>query len=591
MKSSNYIKLWKVVKANYYRHFIFIIFFSIIVTFTDMLTIAAIFPFLAALINPQVLFELDLIQPFFVFFNIKNFDEIILPITILFCLSAIIASIFRMLLAYLQMALSQNISVTLKQEIYKKILFQPYKFHFENNSGDLIALILAKAQETSGKVISPFLNIVSSSLIIVSVFTMLIFINPTLTLYSFFFLITIYAIIIYFSKKILNRNSKILSLAENQIVRAMQEGIGGIRDVLLNGLENFYINLLYKNNINLRNSALKINIIGIIPRSIIEGIGLCTIAIIAYFSVRNNLRTDFLIPTLGTLALGAQRMLPLMQQIFKGWSDIKGHEARLDDVIKFLNLEISNSFERNSRDIIMFKNEIYLKNVSFAYKKNGKTIISGLDLKINKGDKIGVFGKTGSGKTTLINLIMGLLQPDSGNIYIDETKLNILNLKSWRMNIAHVPQNIYLSDNSISENIAIGIPKKEINKDLLIESARKAQILDLIENMKYKFETQVGERGIKLSGGQLQRIGIARALYKNASVIILDEATSALDMITEQSIMKMVNELSKELTFIIIAHRISSLENCNKIIELKDGKLIKNYSYNELKSQISKSLL
>ena len=181
---------------------------------------------------------------------------------------------------------------------------------------------------------------------------------------------------------------------------------------------------------------------------------------------------------------------------------------------------------------------------------------------------------------------MGLLRPKEGKIFIDNIELKDSNLNNWRMNIAHVPQNIYLSDNSISQNIAVGIPKNKINKKLLVEASKKAQILEVIENMKNKFDTIVGERGVKLSGGQLQRIGIARALYKNASLVILDEATSALDLNTEKSIMKTVDDLSKDLTIIIIAHRLSSLEYCNKIVELEDGKITNNYSYNDLKENL-----
>ena len=583
MKQSKYIRFWNIIKINYYKKFIFIFIFSLVVTLTDMMTIAAIFPFLGALINPEVLFRLNFIKPFLLFFEINNPDQLLLPITIIFCFSAIISSLCRMFLVYLQVSISQSISVTLKKEIYKKILFQPYKFHFKNNSSDLIAVILAKAQESSSKVILPFLNIISSSLIITSVFTMLAFINPVLTLSSFMFLLTLYGIIIFLSKPILKRNGKILSLSENLIVRSLQEGIGGIRDVILNGLQKFYINLFNKNNLNYKNATLKISIIGIIPRYIIEGIGLCTIAIIAYFSVKNNLRADYLIPTLGALALGAQRMLPLMQQTFKSWSDIKGHSSRLDDVMTFLDLQTPNLIESDKNIFVNFTNQIFLNNISYSYEKKDGLVINNLELKINKGDRIGIFGKTGSGKTTLINIIMGLLEPRAGKIYIDGVELNSLTMKKWRAKIAHVPQNIYLSDNSISENIALGIEKDKIDKKLLIEVSKKAQILDLIESLKDKYETYVGERGIKLSGGQLQRIGIARALYKNASIIVLDEATSSLDTATEKSIMKIINNLSHDLTFIMIAHRISTLENCNKIIELQDGKINRTFSYDQIK--------
>jgi ATP-binding cassette subfamily B protein len=291
------------------------------------------------------------------------------------------------------------------------------------------------------------------------------------------------------------------------------------------------------------------------------------------------------IPILGALALGAQRLLPALQQAYGSWSAIKAGHVSLQDTLELLDQPIIDGEGRNTPSGMTFQQQVRLVDLSFRYGDQLPWVISNLNLNIYKGDRIGFIGSTGSGKSTLLDIIMGLLQPTSGKLEIDGQVVTSTNNSSWQSHIAHVPQSIYLADSTIQENIAFGVPKEKIDPHRVRKAAEEAQIAELIESWPNKYKTFVGERGVRLSGGQRQRIGIARALYKRADVIIFDEATSALDNETEQAVIKAIENLSKDLTLLIIAHRLTTLKNCNRIVELEDGGISHIGNYQEIVHQ------
>ena len=288
------------------------------------------------------------------------------------------------------------------------------------------------------------------------------------------------------------------------------------------------------------------------------------------------------IPVLGAMALGAQRLLPIVQQGYSSWSLINSSQASLQDALELLDQSLPNYANKPISDPIPFKHTIELKQLSFRYSLNSPYVINQVDLTIRKGTRVGFVGSTGSGKSTLLDIVMGLLEPTSGALEIDGTRITLGNQRSWQARIAHVPQEIFLFDGTIEENIAFGVPKDQIDLQRVKLAAQQAQIANIIANWPNQYQTSVGERGIRLSGGQRQRIGIARALYKQADVIIFDEATSALDTETEQSVMQSIEGLSKELTLLIIAHRITTLENCTEIVELGKGGIKSIANYNDI---------
>jgi ATP-binding cassette, subfamily B, bacterial PglK len=288
------------------------------------------------------------------------------------------------------------------------------------------------------------------------------------------------------------------------------------------------------------------------------------------------------LPILGALALGAQRSLPLMQAIYGGWSSMLGSKAALVDVLELLDQPLQTQANLPEPEPLLLSGNINFKNISFQYGINGPPVLEGFNLTISKGSRLGIIGKTGSGKSTVLDLLMSLLEPTQGQVRVDDLPLNHERKRAWQKALAHVPQSIFLTDSTIAENIAFGIQPDQIDFDRVREVAKQAHISEFIESSPESYGTIVGERGVRLSGGQRQRIGIARALYKQASVLIFDEATSSLDNETEQSVMETIEGLSKDLTLVIIAHRLTTLKNCTQIVELGNGGIMRIGSYQDI---------
>jgi ATP-binding cassette subfamily B protein len=298
------------------------------------------------------------------------------------------------------------------------------------------------------------------------------------------------------------------------------------------------------------------------------------IALLALFFMKDNNNWQMVIPSLGALALGAQRVLPALQQVYAAWASIIGYGTSSEDVILSLD-ELAlkrNEITNTDNKSINFKKSIIFKNISFTYSGTKSKIINELDFKILKGDNVAITGRTGDGKSTLLDIITGLLLPSSGDIFVDGIKLDKSNIKQWQKNIALVPQVIFLTDESIIKNVCLGVHPDLINLEKVKDCLKKVQLTDFIQNLPLQYDTEIGERGVRLSGGQRQRIGIARALYKDANLLILDEATNALDQKTEKMILNNIKKLRKDITIIIISHRPQTLTFCNKIISLNKAK-------------------
>lgn len=572
---SDYLKLWYLLSRKRKSQYFVVMIFIIITSFAEVLSLGAIIPFLGVLISPEKVFEIEKLKILWNLLEIHNSSQILFPITVLFAFGAIVAGFFRLTLLYISTRLSFAIGADLSKEIYKRTLYQPYTIHVSRNTADVISGITSKANGVVYYVLQPILSLVSSLVLLFVIMLGLITIEPVVTTLAFCIFGALYFTIALLAKKKLARDGKIASDSQTILQKSLQEGLGAIRDVILDGTQKFYIDLYSKADKPYRQAQGNSQFTSTSPRFTIEAIGIALMAIFAYRLSISSSNLLSIIPLLGSLAMGAQRMLPVLQQSYTSWAYLKIGKPTLADVMALINQKntIGDSNNRTEERIELVS-AIELKNVSFRYGDDLPWVINDISLKIEKGKRIGFIGKTGSGKSTLIDLIMGLLTPTNGALFVDETELSQYNVNQWQRNIAHVPQSIYLSDSSIAENIAFGIPSEEIDIQRVRDAARKAQISNHVESLKDGYHTIVGERGIRLSGGQRQRIGIARALYKNASVIVFDEATSALDHETEKAVMEAIEGLGKDLTILMIAHRLSTLENCDIIVRLEDGKIL-----------------
>jgi ABC-type multidrug transport system fused ATPase/permease subunit len=577
------LQLWHHMSLKRRHQFILLLVLMLVASFAEIISIGSVIPFLSALTSPENFFINPLAQPLISLLRIESANQLIVPLTIIFCLSAILSGGVRLVLLIFTTRLSFATGSDFGIDIYQRTLYQPYKVHVSRNSSEIINGISNKANAIIYSVILPTLTLVSSSVMLVAILITLIYIDPIISLFTTLIFGSIYILLTKYTRHNKIKNSRAIAEQSTQIIKSLQEGLGGIRDVLIDGSQHVYCELFRRANTPLREAQANNQVVSQSPRFIMESLGIVLIAGLAYYLfISQPDGASKAIPILGVLALGAQKMLPIMQQSYQAWSSIQGSYASLEDTLLLLNQPLpSNSFNKKILKI-NFNRDIRFDKVSFRYHSDSHDVVNQLSLSIRKGDRVGVVGATGSGKSTMIDILMGLLEPSSGTLKVDGKAINKKNVRGWQRRIAHVPQAIFLSDTTIAENIAFGVHKKDIDFDRVRDAADKAQLQDVIDKLPNQYNTIVGERGVRLSGGQRQRIGIARALYKNADILVFDEATSALDNKTEDSVMKSIEALGKEITVIMIAHRTTTLKKCTKIIELADGKIANIGSYRDI---------
>ena len=549
---------------------------------TEVISLGAIIPFLGVLTAPDKVFSHPIISDIAQSFGILSAEQLALPITILFITAILLANFTRLLLLWVSTKLSFMAGADLSYEVYHRTLHQPYIVHLERNSSEVITGILNKVGGVVFNILLPALTFISSLLLLIMVITALMVIDPIITSISVIGFGSTYILITILTRKKIANNSDCIAYETTMLHKALQEGLGGVREVLLDGTQQLYCDIYRKADLPLRKAQGSNIFISSSPKFGMEAIGVSLIAIIAYTFSQQQGGVTAVIPALGAIALGAQRLLPALQNCYASWSVITGSRALLFDSLLLLEQPISTDSSNTLAERMDFKENIRLDSVSFRYKKNTPWVLDNLNLEISKGERIGFVGETGSGKSTSLDLIMGLLEPTTGEVIIDGKPLTDVELHKWRKNIAHVPQSIFLIDSSMAENIAFGVPKELIDIKLVQDAAKQAQIAEFIERQPNGYDSPVGERGVQLSGGQRQRIGIARALYKKANVLIFDEATSALDDTTEKAVMDAIEGLDRSVTVLFIAHRLTTLRNCDRIIELKDGSVLNDDRYEKM---------
>lgn len=575
-------RLWPHVSKRRRSQLGLVLLLMVVASFAEILSLGAVIPFLSVITAPERLFAHPMAQPFVQFMGYTAPGELLLPLTLAFCGAALIAGGLRLILLWTNTRLSFGLGADLSISIYRRTLYQPYAVHVSRNSSEIISGISTKTNVVINNVLDPVLTLLSSTIMLVGILAALVWINPLIALIAIGGFGAIYMVIIRLTRDRLLANSRRIAGESGEVIKTLQEGLGGIRDVLLDGTQEVYCNIYRRADLQLRKAQGGNQFISQSPRYAMEALGMVLIAGLAYGLMQGAGGVAMAIPVLGALALGAQRMLPLLQHAYWSWACIRGGLISLQDTLVLLEQPLPDSAAEPVAKPMPFNERIELKGLCYRYAPDSAWVLDNLSIRIPKGERIGFVGKTGSGKTTLLDIVMGLLAPDKGALEIDGQAINAGNCRAWQAHIAHVPQSIFLADCSIEENIALGVPRDQIDRGRVRRAAEQAQLAELIEGWPQKYQTVVGERGGRLSGGQRQRIGIARALYKRADVLVFDEATSALDNETEESVMQAIDNLSHELTILVIAHRVSTLRNCSQVIELANGQVSRTGSYQEV---------
>jgi ABC-type multidrug transport system fused ATPase/permease subunit len=576
------IELWKHLSKRRRKQFSLLLILMVVASILEVISIGAVVPFLGALTSPEKIYQHDLAQPLIQVLNITDPSQLLFPLTAIFVVAILSSSAVRIFLLYVSTRLSFSTGADLSIDIYRRTLHQDYSTHISRNSSEIINSIITKTTAVIHHTLVPIVAFISSVFIILGIVGVIFTINTTIALISFFTFSLLYSIVTFIVRKSLQKNSELVAVHSTKMVKSLQEGLGGIRDVLIEGTQEFFCKIYQSSDTEFRRASGENVFIGGSPRYLIEAIGMVLIAILAYSLTLQGGGFAAAIPVLGAFAVGAQKLLPALQQAYQSHSLIRGSKSSFIDVLELLNQPLPDDTNLDSVNLMPFKHEIVFKNVSFRYTPDSAWILKNVNLSFKRGDKIGLIGVTGSGKSTLIDILMGLLIQTSGEILIDGVAITQRNRRAWQAHISHVPQSIYLADSTIQENIAFGTDPGKIKEYKVTQAAEQAQISGTINNLRHKYLTPIGERGVQLSGGQRQRIGIARALYKDRDVFIFDEATSALDNQTEKNIMQEISKYKDNKTIFIIAHRITTLKQCDSILRINADYTIDQVNYSQI---------
>jgi len=541
----------------------------------ELVSLGSVLPYLAVLGDPERLWQQPLVQLLASRVGLTAASQLLLPATLAFAAAAVLAALIRLVNLWLNGRLAAAVGGDLSCEAYRRTLYQPYGVHVQRNSAVVITGTTTQIAVTV-TALNSLLQLITSAVVAAGLLVGLLLIDAPIALSAATLFGCAYVVIVITARRELYINGQKIAEASSQLLKALQEGLGAIRDVLLDGSQSTYLQIYRLADRSQRQLQAKNGFLGVFPRYALEALGMVAIALLGGLLVMERGSYGGVIPLLGALAFGAQRMLPALQQIPSGWASLKGSNSAIQGVLAMLNQPLP--LQASVVDQLAMRESLQFVGVHFRYGPDKPEVLQGLDLEIWRGERIGLIGSTGNGKSTTVDLLMGLLEPTAGRVLVDGADLHDPahpeRLASWRAAIAHVPQSIYLADSSIAENIAFGVLRQQIDMARVKRAAEQAQIATFIESSQEGYKTFVGERGIRLSGGQRQRIGIARALYKQARVLVFDEATSALDQETEEAVMNAIEGFSRDLTVILIAHRLTTVQRCDRLIRLSLGAII-----------------
>ena len=564
---------------------VFLLGMILIMALIDMIGVASILPFMAVLTNPNIIETNNFLNSMFEaskIFGIENNQEFLFVLGLLVFLLLITSLSVRAITTYVQFRFIEMLAYSMTKRLIEGYLHQPYSWFLSRHSADIGKNILSEVAAVIGSGIKPIIEIIAKSTVAITLTTLLFLANPKLTLIIVLLLGGTYMLIFYFIRSYLRKIGE-KRLANNELrFKSVIEAFGAAKEVKVGGLEKTYVERFSKPSYIFAKTQASSGVIAQLPRYILEAISFGGVLLIILYMMAQSGNFGTALPILSLYVFAGYRLMPALQQIYSCFTQL----AFISPSIEKLHEDIKSlkPFNRNQdQSALSFNKSITLKNVHYNYPNASRSALKDINLTIPIKSTVGLVGATGSGKTTTVDIILGLLEAQKGTLEIDGKIITQQNKKSWQKAIGYVPQHIYLTDDTISANIAFGVEIEDINQEAVEKASKIANLHEfIIDELPKKYQTTIGERGIRLSGGQRQRIGIARALYHNPKVLILDEATSALDNQTEKVVMDAVNNLSKDMTIILIAHRLSTVKKCDQIYLLKNGQLENQGTFEEL---------
>jgi ABC-type multidrug transport system fused ATPase/permease subunit len=553
--------------------------------FIDMLGIASIMPFIAVLANPEIIETNNFLNSAYSFIN--NFTEtsinrFLIYMGIIVFLILIISLTFKALTLYFQTRFIKMCEYNIASRLIKNYLFQPYSWFLNRNSSSIGKTILSEVARLVGKGLAPIISLITNIILSITIFTLLVLVETKLTVIVMSTMCFFYLVVYYLNKNLLKKIGYQLFLDNGKLYKIISEAFGAFKEVKLGGLENIFISQFSKPAKNIAQKSALVEIFSAFPRFVLEAIAFGGMLLITLYFMIQSSEIENVLPIIALYAFAGYRLMPAIQKIFVSFTSLRIVKPALNSL--YFDLKNLRPIKlANNNSSLKINNYICLKNIYYSYPNSSRAALKNINISIPVNQSVGLVGATGSGKTTTVDILLGLLEAQKGTLEIDGKIINDENRKAWQSSIGYVPQQIFLSDDTIASNIAFGIDKEDIDQKKVENAAKIANIHDFIINeLPLNYKTIVGERGIRLSGGQRQRIGIARAIYHNPKVLVFDEATSALDNLTEKLVMDAVNNSKKNITKILIAHRLSTVKNCDKIFLFDKGELKDQGTFQEL---------
>jgi len=584
---NNFIKVWRILNKYQRRRLIFAVFVQFLSGVTDLLGVISVIPFLTVAANPEILNSNDIFFEIMTWIGLST-DEFFILLGLMSLVVLVFNQIIRLGSTWYMSVITHQIWLETHERLFSFYLYQPYLYHVNNSSNKLLEKLQVRVNATVQGVITPIFKIIGSVISTLLVLVGLILFDAKVTLILFSIIFIFYFLVYKRIKNRVNYYGKISPEFSSKSFRLIAEAFSGIKEVKVRGSEQFYLKLYDPLARRYVNAQIKSGLFAIIPGGAVEIMAFGGILVITLIMISTNNGFIQAIPILGMFALALKRIIPAMQEIYSQLAYIEFHKPSFEVIYGDLNdalflSKLNNdkaSFQKSKR---IYKNDIKLQNVSFTYPNTSKQIIKSISMTIPYGSKVGIVGISGSGKTTLIDIILGIIKPDSGTIKLGGNIVGRENSLVQECNVGYVPQMGLILDDTILKNIAFSVPEEMIDVDRVKEVAKIACLSDFIDSkLQFGYETNVGDRGLALSGGQRQRLSIARSLYSNPDIIIFDESTSALDSITENQIMDNIHTMPSKPTIIMIAHRITTLTNCNTIFLIEGGEVADSGSYENL---------